>query len=309
MAVLVAHTASFAAAVSRVVLPSWTLLVGALLVAGCGDVRLGDRPPSGGSEPDAALEDAAFADAAADVDLGAFVDSGAGPLDLGPPDLGPPDLGPPDLGPPDLGPPPEDCHALLDHLGLDWTAAGATRGIADPVRVGPMIGGVRFRYGPSTTASPMLMDCSLGPRLVQLVALLREWDIEEVEHLGVYNYRCIGGGDPDSGTCTPSMHAYARAIDLHAFRQRGTAVLFDTETDWVISTSDRTCPGTPVNDEDRMLHEVACRMWSDRIFQIVLTPDYNAAHRNHFHVDMTVGSMFIGREIVGVDPPIAGLGD
>ena len=284
-------------------------LAGVFLVAGCGETRLGAGPPPSRGDVDAAVGDAARVDAEVVVDQGAPAELDAGPPDLGPPDLGPPDLGPPDLGPPDLGPPPDDCHALLDDLGLDWTTAGATRGIADPVRVGPMIRGVRFRYGPSTTASPMLMDCSLAPRLVELVELLREWDIEEVEHLGVYNYRCIGGGDPDSGTCRPSQHAYARAIDLHAFRQRGTSVVFDTETDWVISSSDRTCPGTPVNAEDRMLHEVACRMWSERIFQIVLTPDYDAAHRNHFHVDMTVGSMFIGREISGVDPPFPGLGD
>jgi hypothetical protein len=61
---------------------------------------------------------------------------------------------------------------------------------------------------------------------------------------------------------------------------------------------------------DRVLHEVACAMWTEEIFQIVLTPDYNDAHRNHFHVDLTAGSMFIGSSAPsGVDPILPGLGD
>ena len=40
----------------------------------------------------------------------------------------------------------------------------------------------------------------------------------------------------------------------------------------------------------------------------MLTPNYNAAHRNHFHVDMTDGSMFIGYSVAGVDPDVPHLG-
>lgn len=248
-------------------------------------------------------------DAALDVDVGPGADdAGARPdgdtrLDAGPLDLG----APLDAGV-DAGPAPTDCHALLDYLGIDWSVAGSSIGIADPVRAGPVFGGVTFRYTSSTTATPMLMDCSLAPRLYQVATLLAAYDIGEVEHLGIYNYRCIGGGDPATG-CTPSMHAYAKAIDLHAFHQRGTGVIYDVTTDWVISSTSPTCPGAPVNDEDRVLHEIACALWSDRIFNIVLTPNYNAAHRDHFHVDLTAGSMFIGSSIAGVDPAFPGLGD
>jgi hypothetical protein len=206
-----------------------------------------------------------------------------------------------------LAPPSDDsCRAMLDALGLDWSPAPATRGVADPVRVMPTIDGVSFRYVSSATASAMLMDCSLAPRLVRLVQVLHIYDIVEVEHIGIYNYRCIGGGSPDTG-CTPSQHAYAKAIDLHAFNTRDGAHL-STETDWVIR-SGPTCPGAPANEEDRILHEIACTMWSEAIFQIVLTPNYNAAHRNHFHVDMTAGSRFIELSAGGVDPWVEGLGD
>ena len=48
-------------------------------------------------------------------------------------------------------------------------------------------------------------------------------------------------------------------------------------------------------------------MYENRIFNIVLTPNYNSAHDNHFHVDLTEGSNFIGSSVppeyyVGDDP-------
>ena len=206
--------------------------------------------------------------------------------------------------------PPADtsCHGTLDALGLDWAPAGATPGIADPVRVQPYINGVAFRYVSNTDPTAMLMDCGLAIRLYRLTQVLIPYGIDEVIHIGIYNYRCIGGGDPDSGTCTPSMHAYARAIDLHAFGLEGSDETYSTETDFVITTRADACPIPSFSDKDRILKEVACAMWAERIFEIVLTPNYNADHRNHYHVDMTEGSMYLGEGVSGVDPILPGLG-
>jgi hypothetical protein len=272
------------------------VLCSALALVGCDDGRL---DPGHRVAPDATVD----SDAGLTTDdAGSLIDASVA-IDAGPADLGAPfDAGV------DAGPPPADCHALLDYLGVDWSVAGASIGIADPVRAGPTFAGVTFRYTSSTTATPMLMDCTLAARLYEVATMLAAYDIDEVEHLGIYNYRCISGADPATG-CTLSMHAYAKAIDFHAFRQRGTGVTYDVTTDWVISAADPTCPGAPVGDKDRVLHEIACALWSERIFNIVLTPDYNAAHRDHFHVDLTSGSMFIGSSIAGVDPPFPGLGD
>jgi len=206
--------------------------------------------------------------------------------------------------------PPTDssCHAMLDALGLDWAVAGSSPGIDDPVRVQPIIHDVSFRYVDNTSPTAMLMDCPLAPRLAELAELVKPYGIDQIVHIGIYNYRCIGGGDPTTGTCTPSQHAYARAIDLHAFHVAATGAEYNVETDWLITTG-AVCPGAATGEADRVLHEIACALWSDRIFQIVLTPNYNADHRNHFHVDLTSGSMFIGETVTGVDPIVPGLGD
>ena len=204
--------------------------------------------------------------------------------------------------------PPDDgsCHAMLDALGLTWEPAGANRGIADPVLVEPVLADVAYRYVSRSEPTTLLMDCELAPRLVQLSELVSDYGIDEVIHIGIYNYRCIGGGDPDSGSCTPSQHAFARAIDLWGFGLAASDAEYVVERDWVVT--EETCPGSPRDPADQVLHEIACAMYADGIFQIVLTPNYNAAHRNHFHVDMTEGSMFIGSGVAGVDPDVGGLG-
>ena len=205
--------------------------------------------------------------------------------------------------------PPDDgsCHAMLDALGLDWEPSPPQPGIADPVYVQPYFRSVSYRYVSSASPTRLLMDCELGPRLYRLAEVLEEHGIDEAIHIGVYNYRCIGGGDPDSGTCTPSQHAYARAIDLWGFGLAGSDEEYVLERDWII-TSGPTCPGTATDEGDRVLHAIGCRMYEDAIFQTILTPNYNAAHRNHFHVDMTEGRMFIESTVAGVDPEVPGLG-
>ncbi len=207
--------------------------------------------------------------------------------------------------------PPVDtsCHAMLDALGLDWAPASATQGVVDPVRVQPLIHGVSYRYVSNTSPTAMLMACDLAPRLARLSDLVSEYGIDEIIHIGIYNYRCIGGGNPDTDGCTPSQHARARAIDLHAFGLADSDVEYSTETDFVITRRSDTCPMASSSEADRILKEIACRMYQERIFEIVLTPNYNSDHRNHFHVDMTEGSMFLGESVAGVDPAVPGLGD
>jgi len=205
--------------------------------------------------------------------------------------------------------PPVDtsCHARLDALGLDWEVATATRGIADPVWVEPLIAGVAYRYFESADPTRLLADCELAARLSALSELVAGSGLDEVVHMGIYNYRCIGGGDPSTG-CTLSQHALARALDIHAVRERATGRYFNVEFDWVIDRSGDVCPGNAMTEADIALHEMACSMWSDRIFEIVLTPNFNDAHRNHFHVDITDGSMTIRSSVSGVDPRVPGLG-
>ncbi|MEC3950562.1 extensin-like domain-containing protein [Sphingobium sp. HWE2-09] len=91
-------------------------------------------------------------------------------------------------------------------------------------------------------------------------------EIEKIETFGTYNCRPIAG----SGRL--SEHAHSNAIDVSAF------VLSDgrrisIQKDW---DGDRQ-----TRQFLKLVHASACKR-----FNTVLSPDYNAAHRDHFHFDM-----------------------
>ncbi len=97
-------------------------------------------------------------------------------------------------------------------------------------------------------------------------------EIVRVESMGTYACRGIVGGGAAS-SARLSQHATANAVDVSAF------VLADgrritIERDWASADP-------AVNDFLRVIRNSACRR-----FTTVLTPDYNAAHYNHLHLDL-----------------------
>ena len=92
-----------------------------------------------------------------------------------------------------------------------------------------------------------------------------------------------------------SQHAYGTAIDIASVTQEdGTS--YSVLTDWVIDpAAEKTCEAATEPGKDAFLHELICELKANMVWNIVLTPNYNAAHRDHFHVDLTEGSDFIRR--------------
>jgi hypothetical protein len=91
-----------------------------------------------------------------------------------------------------------------------------------------------------------------------------------IETMGSYSCRNV------AGTARRSAHATANAIDVAAF------VLADGRR---VSVLDDWFNGT--RDEREFLHvvqESACKR-----FATVLSPEYNAAHRDHLHVEVGTG--------------------
>lgn len=93
--------------------------------------------------------------------------------------------------------------------------------------------------------------------------------IVKIETFGTYSCRNIYGGR--SGRL--SQHAYSNAIDVSGFvLADGRRIMLDGG--WKGDKASQ--------DFLRALHKSACRR-----FGTVLSPDYNAAHYNHFHMDMS----------------------
>ncbi len=95
--------------------------------------------------------------------------------------------------------------------------------------------------------------------------------LARVHHVGTYSCRRMYNRKRGK----MSKHAYAQAWDVTGF---------ELEDGRVISVLKHWEKRGPKRNFLRAVRDDACR-----IFNVVLGPDYNAAHRDHFHVDMGGG--------------------
>jgi len=117
---------------------------------------------------------------------------------------------------------------------------------------------VRIENYPTTKLSgPVTLNCTTA---LNLANWLDEIGANEVEHFGSYNCRTI------RGSSIMSQHSYGSAIDIASIN--GASILFD----WA-NTAEKS-------EFLKYAGKTACNHFSN-----VLTPDYNQAHKDHFHLD------------------------
>ena len=150
-----------------------------------------------------------------------------------------------------------------DAAGCGWREA--VRVTALPARVGT----------PFVVACPAAVSLALWERHNVQPAALAVFGqrVVAIEHFGSYACRDIGGGRSGESSERRSEHATANAIDVAGFvLADGTTV--EVARDWHRGSAD------PRGRFLRAVHDGGCAVWS-----VVLGPDYNAAHRDHFHLD------------------------
>ena len=169
------------------------------------------------------------------------------------------------------------CLAALDALGVDY-ARTKRRGIDIAVEVHGLLGGVELRA--FDRPEPLVLDCSLVYSLARAGEVLRAHGIERVTYSSAYQRRNV------RGTSRPSRHSFGLAIDVHSFAlddgQRVAVVKADYEQGL---GDDLDCVGDPLTELGRLLRLVDCALASSGLFRIILTPDYDADHYNHFHLE------------------------
>ena len=166
------------------------------------------------------------------------------------------------------------CFAALDRAGAGYerrppVGEGACRASQRMVLTGndfaPGLSPAGAAPGCAVTAAMMLWDRDVVQPLAEAhfgQAVVR------LDNLGSYNFRTIGG------RARRSEHSTANAIDISAF------VLADGARVSVLK--DWADPGA----KGAFLRAV--RDESCGLFSTTLSPDYNAAHADHFHFDMAV---------------------
>lgn len=172
----------------------------------------------------------------------------------------------------------ERCRALLSEAGIRFEAlpprrASAQCGHDDAVRFGRGGAlGIAWRPADLGTSCPVAAALALWEWHVVQPAALRHFGsrVAAIEHFGSYSCRRLYGRDEGAW----SEHATANAVDVAAFRLAdGTRIV--VAGDWE-SEGRRAAFLRDVRDG-------ACDL-----FATVLSPDYNAAHRDHFHLDQAV---------------------
>jgi hypothetical protein len=168
-----------------------------------------------------------------------------------------------------------DCMAELRRLGVrahPWEEP-LTTPVPSPVEIFDAIGGVRFY--PAREGEPIVVSCELAARLPALVAILRRHDVRSIAVLSALRDHPI-----------TSFHTMGLALDVSRLHSRSLGLL-DVERDFAITYDQETCAAPPpAGPRAAALLAIACDIAAARIFQSVLTPNYNLGHRNHFHLDM-----------------------
>lgn len=157
------------------------------------------------------------------------------------------------------------AHRMLPGRTLD--AAGC--GFPAAVRRAPAHG-VNWAPDPPATGCAVAAALHMWERDVLQPAASRHlgYSVTSIRHFGSYSCRTIGGG-PEGRI---SEHARANAIDIAGFRLANGREI-SLIRDWQAED-----PATRAFL--RAIRDGACRH-----FSTVLSPDYNAAHADHFHFD------------------------
>ncbi len=175
------------------------------------------------------------------------------------------------------------CEAELTKRNVPFAIGEPTLGVLAPVRLrGPLSGGVTI-HSPLPASqrdrSPMeIFDCRLVLALDDFSAALAKRNVVEMIHLSAYRPRSQHG-------CTTKydgkQHCGALAVDISEFRRKDGSTL-NVQRDFHGKIGSSTCPARP-----NELWTIVCDAADKATFNVMLTPNFNAQHFNHVHVEVT----------------------
>jgi hypothetical protein len=183
------------------------------------------------------------------------------------------------VGPPDAVP---DCEAQLAAAGVVFHAAELPIHARSKLTCGaPQV--VTYVRGPGQIAfePTPLLTCSMALALASFERILQA-EAERIFHspvvrvaqLGTYSCREIAAYQG-----VVSEHSYANAIDLARFRLKNGTLIS------VLHDFDRA-EGEPQKPAGAWLRAISQRGFDEDVFSNVLTPFWDAHHKDHLHLDL-----------------------
>jgi hypothetical protein len=179
------------------------------------------------------------------------------------------------------------CLAELNRAGVAYRREPEADDVRTPIRLLGPVGDVTYR-GQARQRPPFpsdVLDCRLAVALIELSTILREHDIVEVTHISLHR-ESAGGNPVDTGGSTG--HRGGLAIDVALVQRRDGSTL-NVLGDWKGHRGAPVCgprAASGATSAARTLREVVCRADRLRLFHVLLTPNHDHAHRNHFHMEV-----------------------
>ena len=167
----------------------------------------------------------------------------------------------------------DDCFAQLDARHVTYKRS-ARPGIALAVEITGPLGGVRY-----AADEPLVIDCSLAVSLDEAGRYLRGLGIAKATVASAYARRNVRGTDH------PSKHSFGLAIDLPTFDGPDAGTL-RVASDYESGLGDEVdCIGEPTTHAAAALKILQCQLVRSGLFHLVLSPDFDDDHRDHFHLE------------------------
>lgn len=180
----------------------------------------------------------------------------------------------------------EACLAVLEqhHVSFHRLDPGEAEGVEIPIRLDGPVAGIRVESRGHSELHE-IVDCRLAVAVLAWSPELRAAGVEALLHYSTYR-----PGARVASTGRRSGHAGAMAIDL-------AVVVMDDGTEHELLTAwEARERGAPPCEGDfdegpvsARLRRLVCDVTSTELFQIVLTPHFDAAHANHVHLELREG--------------------
>ena len=182
------------------------------------------------------------------------------------------------------------CLRELDSQGVVYKRVPVAGGMRTPVEIGGPIDGIKLVARGRRSA---VMDCVLARALMQAGGVFKELGITTLAFSAAFDHRTRRGSNE------PSAHAYGLAIDVHVigggFGQYDVRQHFERGVGAWRGLRKQpgaldACVGQPATNEGRVLRQLACRLKLHPAFRVIVTPDDDADHQDHLHLE--AGSTF-----------------
>ncbi|HKU44790.1 MAG TPA: extensin family protein [Polyangiales bacterium] len=168
------------------------------------------------------------------------------------------------------------CLEALKAAGVNvepWSGKLPTP-VAVPVKLLAGVEGVTFRF--MHAGAGVVVSCELAARLADVAAIVKRHGVHTVYVLSAYRDHPY-----------TSFHTLGLALDLSRFDTHEGPLT--VKTDFTIDRNRETCDtqfSPPRGKKAQKLLDIACDLAESHRFSSVLTPNYNAGHRDHFHIDI-----------------------